>query len=122
MRLDKYDDNYEHGLPVVRHMGLEGYICANGFDHKDAQVVCKESGYAGGISYDSYDHQSGITSRLHWLSNVDCNGDESFLIRCNGLDWGNMTGCNVHVQAAVFCYRQTGLSSAFLVLFPYIIN
>ena len=101
-------NNNPYGRAKVKHMGYWGYICPNGFDNNAANVICKEAGYAGGVSFDYYQYRYRVSSDIHWLSNVDCAGTESYLTRCKNVVWGNMTQCSRYGDAAVFCYQNSG--------------
>lgn len=101
-------NNNPYGRAKVKHMGHWGYICPNGFDNNAANVICKEAGYAGGVSFDYYQYRHRVSSDIHWLSNIDCAGTESYLTRCKNVVWGNMTQCSRYGDAAVFCYQNSG--------------
>ncbi|PVD37784.1 hypothetical protein C0Q70_00385 [Pomacea canaliculata] len=92
-----------YGRVKVQHMGYWGLVCPSGFDHNDANVICREVGYTGGwaVVDKSYD-----SSSLRWLSNIDCDGSESHLIRCRNLVFGNVSNCNTYGLAAVYCNRE----------------
>ena len=97
-----------YGRVKVQHMGYWGYVCPDGFDNNDANVICKEAGYAGGISYEYNNYRYGTYSDIRWLSNLNCAGTESFLTRCRNVVWGNVTQCSRYADAAVFCYQNSG--------------
>ncbi|PVD37781.1 hypothetical protein C0Q70_00382 [Pomacea canaliculata] len=92
-----------YGRVKVQHMGYWGFVCPSGFDHNDANVICREVGYTGGwaVVDKSYDRSS-----LRWLSNIDCDGSESHLTRCRNLVFGNVSNCNTYGLAAVYCNRE----------------
>ncbi|XP_025115915.1 deleted in malignant brain tumors 1 protein-like isoform X2 [Pomacea canaliculata] len=93
-----------YGRVKVQHMDYWGFVCPNGFDHNDANVICREAGYTGGwavVDKSYYD-----SSSLRWLSNIDCDGSESHLTRCRNLVFGNVSDCGNTGIAAVYCNRE----------------
>jgi hypothetical protein len=59
--VDKPLPDVTYGRVVVTHMNYPGYICPDGFDNNDANVLCKEAGYAGGIAFNYYNYRYGVT-------------------------------------------------------------
>ncbi|KAL8583915.1 hypothetical protein ACOMHN_009668 [Nucella lapillus] len=97
--------NWDYGYVKVEHYDHEGYICANGFDDQDVQVLCKEAGFLTGFAYNNYLPTS--ENDIIWLDNLNCTGGESRLDQCrqgnNRLDFGHYpaeAGCP---KASVFC-------------------
>ncbi|PVD37785.1 hypothetical protein C0Q70_00386 [Pomacea canaliculata] len=92
-----------YGRVKVQHMGYWGFVCPSGFDHNDANVICREVGYTGGwaVVDKSYD-----SSSLRWLSNIDCDGSESHLSLCRNLVFGNVSNCGKTGIAAAYCNRE----------------
>ncbi|XP_025115895.1 deleted in malignant brain tumors 1 protein-like [Pomacea canaliculata] len=92
-----------YGRVKVQHMDYWGFVCPSGFDHNDANVMCREVGYTGGwaVVDKSYDRSS-----LRWLSNIDCDGSESHLSLCRNLVFGNVSDCGNTGIAAVYCNRE----------------
>ncbi|XP_053406103.1 scavenger receptor cysteine-rich domain superfamily protein-like [Mercenaria mercenaria] len=75
---------YSYGS-VQYHTGEEyGLVCADGFDTKAANVVCKQNNFAQGVSVCC----SGFgPSRLKFsMSNVQCIGNERSLRECSYID------------------------------------
>ncbi|KAL8566281.1 hypothetical protein ACOMHN_056852 [Nucella lapillus] len=99
--------NSRYGRVRVQHMDHWGSVCPDNFTAGDAAVICREAGFAGGLAYNySSGWAEGNSSGLHWLKNVGCMGQESFLTRCPRVQWGNITGCTFTNDAAVFCYQH----------------
>ncbi|XP_076465930.1 scavenger receptor cysteine-rich domain-containing protein DMBT1-like [Babylonia areolata] len=96
-----------YGRAKVKHMGYWGYVCPNNFDSNDAAVLCRESGYAGGLAFKYSNYRHGVFSDIRWLKDVGCTGQESYLTRCPKVVWGNITGCSSYGDAAVFCYQRS---------------
>ncbi|KAL8597993.1 hypothetical protein ACOMHN_011418 [Nucella lapillus] len=97
--------NSPYGRVKVQHMGYWGYVCPDSFTDQDATVFCKEADYAGGLAFNYRTEEGGRS--LHWLKNISCTGQESFLTRCPNVAWGNITGCDHTMDAAVFCYQHS---------------
>ena len=59
--------------------GQWGLVCANGWDSRDASVVCQEKNLGtNGTATQIASNQTGIL----WLSGVDCMGNEPQLSSC----------------------------------------
>uniref|UniRef100_A0A7S0V820 SRCR domain-containing protein n=1 Tax=Hemiselmis tepida TaxID=464990 RepID=A0A7S0V820_9CRYP len=74
----------------VRHNDEWGTVCGAGFTEKNAKVVCRSLGLAGGFAVQRYGgnyHMEGIGKV--WLSDVHCNGAESWLGSCRHKGWGD---------------------------------
>jgi hypothetical protein len=39
------------GPVLIDYSGQKGYMCAENFDDNDAQVICRQKGFAGGYAY-----------------------------------------------------------------------
>lgn len=89
----------------VRHLNVWGSICSDGFDNKDAKVVCRELGYQDGFSYYEHDFTRRRLS-LPWLSNLNCTGNEGYIARCGNIRWGNVGNCSQDTKAAVYCLEN----------------
>ncbi|XP_050402747.2 scavenger receptor cysteine-rich type 1 protein M160 isoform X1 [Patella vulgata] len=97
------------GRVQVTHMGITGYICPDGFDNNDANVICKMKGFHGGFAYMYRNYYRNMVSDMRWLSNIQCTGTESSLNRCGGMVWGDIKTCSSYGDAAVYCYATSGL-------------
>ena len=62
-----------------------GTVCGDFFDINDANVVCKELGYARGILRADFGPGSGPI----WLDDVDCVGTEPSIHNCIHSGFGN---------------------------------
>lgn len=49
--IEEYEPGMGSGPVLVEFMSHKGYICAENFDDKDATVICKQKGFAGGYAY-----------------------------------------------------------------------
>nr|XP_033771592.1 deleted in malignant brain tumors 1 protein-like [Geotrypetes seraphini] len=75
-------------------------VCSEGWDLRDAQVVCKQlkcGSVLAAPGKSQYGHGNGTT----WYSEVNCKGTEDFLSKCSA-STGN-TNCNVAGNAGVVC-------------------
>ena len=70
------------------------------WDDNDAQVVCRQLGYTGGIAH-KYAH-FGEGSGQIWLDNVECGGYESLLTSCSANSFGD-ENCSHGEDAGVTC-------------------
>ena len=94
-----------HGIIEVRVGGVWGRVCMQGWDNKDANVACKQLGFAGGVSYlHIMKNRKPIMMR-----NVSCTGDESALDQCNSSSTPHLGECHYEANdAGVLCYKTPG--------------
>ncbi|XP_019614673.1 PREDICTED: scavenger receptor cysteine-rich domain-containing group B protein-like [Branchiostoma belcheri] len=76
-----------------------GTVCKNGFDLKDAEVVCRMLGYANVFTVRSYAYLG--TGPIH-LDNLQCDGTESSLFNCSHKGWG-IHDCEHRDDVGVVC-------------------
>ena len=74
-------------------------LCSR-WDNYDAQVVCRQMGYTGGLAH-KYAH-FGEGSGQIWLDNVECSGYESLLTSCTANNFGE-ENCGHGEDAGVTC-------------------
>nr|XP_008104974.2 PREDICTED: deleted in malignant brain tumors 1 protein [Anolis carolinensis] len=89
------------GRVEVYYNGTWGTVCDDDWDIKDAQVVCKELGCGDAVSAPGEAH-FGEGNGNTWLSNLQCEGTESYLWQCEHLGWG-IHGCHPEEDASVIC-------------------
>jgi len=92
-------------------------VCADGWDARDATVVCQEenlgtSGIAIHVTYNQ-------TETL-WLSGVDCVGNESQLSLCPHNGIGMVDDCTA--VAKVDCFGKAYVFSAIMYIYVYMHN
>ena len=94
-----------HGIVEVRINGIWGRVCMNNWDDNDANVACRNLGFAGGVAY------------LHIMKNrkpilinhVNCNGNESKLADCEYSTAPDLKKCGFNSNdAGMLCYRNKG--------------
>jgi len=76
--------NYRRGRVEVyiKPNNTWGTVCDDGWDDKDATVVCRQLGFGSTGNGIQRFPQSATTSVPIWLDDVNCNGHESKLIEC----------------------------------------
>ncbi|XP_078702578.1 scavenger receptor cysteine-rich domain-containing group B protein-like [Branchiostoma floridae x Branchiostoma belcheri] len=77
-----------------------GTVCDDGFDDRDAEVVCRQLGYRGGVATVGGDFREG-TGNI-WLRNLDCNGNESSLESCR-IENDDNRNCGHRKDVGVVC-------------------
>ena len=86
-----------------------GSICADYWDLRDADVVCRQLGYEGALSASAsafwYPTSGQNTGQIR-LNGVNCEGNETSISECKHLGWGALD-CRYYTDATVIC-RPTG--------------
>lgn len=77
-----------------------GTLCDKHWDLNDARVICRQLGHNG--AYRIYDGRYFGEGTGPILSQMDCDGDESFWLHCNFSGW-NTTGCEHRHDSGVTC-------------------
>ncbi|XP_078584190.1 neurotrypsin-like [Branchiostoma floridae x Branchiostoma japonicum] len=110
--------NASEGRVEVRPgSGDWGTVCDDGFDDRDAQVVCRQLGYRGGVARVGGVFPEG-TGNI-WLDNLNCAGNESSVADCEINRWGDHD-CTHKEDAGVVCeaeddcteYHSSGLTTS----------
>ncbi|XP_060084577.1 deleted in malignant brain tumors 1 protein-like [Ylistrum balloti] len=99
LRLVDGASQYE-GRVEVYYNGYWGTVCDDRWNDDDAEVVCRQLGYSGGISRTNAHFGQG--SGHVWMDDILCDGSESRLQDCNFNGWGN-ENCHHGEDAGVEC-------------------
>ncbi|KAK3097605.1 hypothetical protein FSP39_011331 [Pinctada imbricata] len=95
-----------HGIVEVKVNGIWGRVCMKSWDDNDANVACRNLGFAGGVAY------------LHIMKNrkpilinkVNCMGNESKLEQCSFSTDPDLTNCSFNSNdAGMLCYKDKGI-------------
>ncbi|XP_028411842.1 deleted in malignant brain tumors 1 protein-like [Dendronephthya gigantea] len=89
------------GRVEVFFNGRWGTICDDGWDFKDAEVVCRQLGYQGAVRALRGSEVPNGSARV-WLDEVECKGMEQNLISCSHAGWGEHD-CSHDENAGVEC-------------------
>ncbi|EDV19474.1 uncharacterized protein TRIADDRAFT_62104 [Trichoplax adhaerens] len=88
------------GRVEIKHNGFWGTICNFGWRIATSNVVCRSLGFPGAKPVNLVFGQTnnfGPGNGTVWLSNVRCQGNESFITECPYSGWGiSSSACNSH--------------------------
>ncbi|XP_078583008.1 uncharacterized protein LOC144865859 [Branchiostoma floridae x Branchiostoma japonicum] len=87
-----------------------GTVCDDGFDDRDAQVVCRQLGYYTGFARVGGVFPEG-TGNI-WLDNLNCTGNESSVADCGINGWGDHD-CTHKEDAGVVCVPASDCADHF---------
>ena len=89
------------GRVEVYHNGQWGTICDDGWNMRDARVVCRQLGYLFAVRALKGDQVPSGSGAI-WLDDVACTGKEQNIGRCMHDGWGN-SDCEHREDAGVEC-------------------
>lgn len=89
-----------YGRVEIEIDGLVGTICNTYWSKYDARTICREKGYADGITRPV---KSG-TGKIY-LSHMRCTGRERSIFMCNNTGWDVYQNSQCSEQAGVTCQR-----------------
>lgn len=95
------DGGLHFGRVEVYVRGHWGTVCHDGWDMRDARVVCRQLGYSGAASATYYAAFGRGSGRI-WMDDVNCAGGESSLLNCKQRGWG-IHNCGHWKDAGVVC-------------------
>ena len=90
----------------VYYNGQWGTVCDDGWNFKEAQVVCRQLGFGPAITVrDNAFYGQG--SGQIWIDELNCVGTELSIENCSHNGWGNHD-CYHTEDAGVSCYASNG--------------
>jgi len=91
------------GQVAVNHRGAWGAVCENGWDEKDALVVCRELGYPG-VTMITNNRFFGVEGTIN-IENLGCYGNETKLRECSYKVTTELSKCRTRwrKEAGVIC-------------------
>ncbi|XP_055959267.1 scavenger receptor cysteine-rich domain superfamily protein [Patella vulgata] len=107
------DQGSADGSLEVLHDGTWKSVCADGFDKKAGQVVCRQLGFLNINRTDEVNIYGGKNSRLtsqhsFWLNDIVCGGNETRLEDCGHSTWGQ-SNCSSAGEVGVKCEQSVRL-------------
>ncbi|XP_041372995.1 deleted in malignant brain tumors 1 protein-like [Gigantopelta aegis] len=94
--------NRYQGRVEIFHDGRWGSVCSDTFSQYEARVVCRTLGLESSRAIVYKNAEFGINSKVIWLDDVNCNGDEQHLDQCTFGAWGN-SRCGYNKDVGVTC-------------------
>lgn len=82
--------------------GSWGTVCADSWDLKDANVVCRQLGFEGATAATYSGFRRGIQG-LRWKDDVRCRGNETSLTECPHNGWTKYYYCYSNKDAGAVC-------------------
>lgn len=89
------------GRVEVLHNDVWGTVCDEGWDLREARVVCRQLGCGTALSSPKKSKYGEGKGQI-WLSGLDCKGTEGSLFKCKSKAWGE-NACNHVEDASVEC-------------------
>ncbi|XP_046863464.1 deleted in malignant brain tumors 1 protein-like [Xenia sp. Carnegie-2017] len=103
VRLQGSKSSEGFGRVEVFYSGQWGTICDDGWDLKNADVICRQLGYKSAVKALQGSDVLNGNGKI-WLDNVYCKGHESSISNCPHNGWG-VHNCGHHEDAGVICSK-----------------
>ena len=98
-----FGNSHIEGRVEVYYNGTWGTVCDDGWDIRDARVVCRQLDFGGSLPALAFGLAKFGNGTGHiWLDNVDCEGHESSLFSCSHGGVGSHN-CGHRKDAGVRC-------------------
>lgn len=97
-------EEFEGNVEVL-HDGQWGSVCDDEWDDAEADVICRQLGYAPGVGKATYSSRFGPARRRYWMDNVYCEGSENEITSCRFDGWGH-NDCDFTEAAGVICQEN----------------
>ena len=94
----------DNGYVQVTKYGLPGKICVDDWSDKAADVICRQSGFVGGVGL----KYRVFTPSTYWLIMFRCRGNETSLQDCDILPPQDSAVCSSSREIGVLCYNRGG--------------
>ena len=94
-------------MPLATRYGFQGAICGANFTDREANVVCRQRGFAKGYALKAVSTEARTLPYV--LSGLRCTGNETGLDRCPSAPFVNARDdCGVRTSAHVLCTKTAG--------------
>ena len=88
------------GRVEIFYDGRWGTICDDDWDNSEAQVVCRQMGFTGGVAQTDLQYGEGTGDIL--LDDVICSGEEKSIVECSSQGW-EVHNCAHYEDVGVIC-------------------
>lgn len=103
------------GRLEVFYNGEYGTVCDDYFTMENAQVACRQLGFAGAKMLAPEAHFGEGTGPIV-MDNVRCIGTETNIAQCSHKEWA-VHDCNHREDVGIMCYRGTEVMFAKVLIF-----
>ena len=99
------------GRVEIYYDGQWGTLCDDSWHLQDANVICRQAGFADGASQVVYQAGFGEGTGPIWVDQIRCNGNEQSILECTHNGWG-IHDCRHREDAGVHCERKVAVKPA----------